>query len=76
MFPTGSLIYSRREHTPEHRLAWEGVEGEGYTQGVGVHSMAEDRSSYSGEYRLVDREEVVVRGDQGIRVLREVPLVP
>ena len=77
------LIYSKREDMLEHKLVEhilvdklaEGEEVE-YTQEVGEHNMAEDRSSYSDEYRSVDREVVVVLGDRGIRVLREVPWVP
>lgn len=61
----------------EHKLAL-GVEVvEGYTLGeVAEHNMVEDRSSYSGECRSVDREEEVVLEGRGSRVIREVPLVP
>lgn len=61
---------------PAHTLAWEEGEGEGCTLGVGERSMVEDRSSYSDEYRSVDREEEVVPEVRGSQVLREVPLVP
>ena len=59
-----------------HKLAWEGEEGEGCTQGVEERSMAEDRSSYSGERRLGDTEVEVELGDRGIRVVPVVPWVP
>lgn len=59
----------------EHKLALEEEEGE-CTREEGGCSMAGDRSSYSGEHRWVDREEVVAPGDRGIRVVQVVPLVP
>lgn len=59
-----------------HKLAWEGVVVEGYTQGVEEHSMVEDRSSYSDEHKWVDKEVGAEQGDQGIRVVQVVPLVP
>lgn len=71
------LIYSRQGHRQEHKLAWEGVGEEEYTQGVEEErSMVEDRSSYNDEHRSGDKEAGVEPGDRGIRVLREVPLAP
>lgn len=60
----------------ERTQAWE-VAGEGPTQGgVVENSMAEDRSSYSVEYRSADKEEEEELEDQGIPVVQEVPSVP
>ena len=60
----------------EHKLAWEGVVEEGYTQVVEERSMAEDRFSYSGEHRWGDTEAGEELEDRGIRVVRVVPWVP